>query len=709
MRIALLLSLGLLDSKAEPVFDRITRMASTLLDAPIALVSLIDEDRQWFKSRVGVNATETPRDIAFCAHALLQDSPLIVPDATQDRRFTDNPLVTGEPSIRFYAGAQLRSIGGTALGTLCIIDRRARDFSAQQAALLSDLAAMASHEIAHRELAMQCRSAQNFCVELGPNRCPVIRHASERLAALVHSTPQALQRDAQVFLQAVHLEDRKALLAALRLAEASDTKRLCEFRLQSTRQPTPRWFEAYGSVRRLAGGRTLATGYLVDISERKLIDERMVHLACHDDLTGLDNRTYFLERVASATAAAREGVQTEQAKPAVLLVDLDNFKTVNDSIGHGGGDQLLILVAQRLRHAVREHDYVARLGGDEFAVLLRRVQDVREAAGIAKRIVQVMEPPFTINGHAFSVSASVGVALQHTHEDGQELLRNADLAMYQAKRQGRGRFALFEPQLHAALLQRVTLEEELRHTLQTQHGLVLHYQPIVELATGRLIGAEALVRWQHPQRGLLSPGSFIPLAEESGLIVPLGCWVLKLACREAAGWQYSAEKPFTITVNVSTRQVQDPSLVNAVCQALSDSGLPASALVLEITESVFMHSHSLMLQRLQEIKALGVSIAMDDFGTGFSSLAYLQRFPIDVLKIDKSFVGPVTQGSREAALVQAVVALAEALGLRCIGEGIERTAQQQVLQQLGCRFGQGFLFAKPMPAQALEKLLLHPA
>jgi diguanylate cyclase (GGDEF)-like protein/PAS domain S-box-containing protein len=431
------------------------------------------------------------------------------------------------------------------------------------------------------------------------------------------------------------------------------------------------------------------------VEEIRRSEERLAYQAFHDSLTDLANRTLFLERVGAALD--RAGDRPEQV--AVLFLDLDNFKTVNDSLGHSEGDRLLVAAAERLLNATRGCDTVARLGGDEFAVLLANVRADLDVAAVATRITSALRAPFALQGAEAFVSASVGIARAGAGTGAEELLRNADAAMYSAKSRGKGQFVMFEAAMHAAVLARLELEADLRRAVAGDE-FRLHYQPIVELATGAVVGAEALVRWAHPERGLVPPALFVPFAEETGLIVPIGQWVLGEACRQGAAWQREAPAGTSIhiTVNLSGRQLHEASLVEDVRQALAISGLAPRALVLEVTESVMMQHTDLTLARLHELRALGVQLAIDDFGTGYSSLSYLQSFPIDTLKIDKTFVDPVGRGGDDPVLARAIVALGGALQLKTVAEGIEHAEQAAELARLGCLLGQGYHWAPPLPA-----------
>jgi len=501
------------------------------------------------------------------------------------------------------------------------------------------------------------------------------------------------------FLRAVHPDDRARIEqgAAQALAEGADFE--AEFRMV-LESGEVRWRSVKGrTVVDAAGGARRMLGVGVDVTERKRLEAELRRHAFHDALTGLANRALFRERVDHALAHDDGG-----GAVAVLFVDLDDFKTVNDSLGHDVGDRLLACAAERLQHATRGCDTVARLGGDEFGILLRRVCDGEEAAMVADRVVAALRAPFHIDGHAVRTGASIGIGLAAPGAHPDDLLRNADLAMYRAKGAGKGRHETFVPAMHAAALDRLTLLADLGPAIDAGQ-LVLHYQPIVDLPSGRTIGAEALVRWQHPQRGLLGPGAFIALAEDTGDIVPLGRWVLREACARATTWEDEPGHAPFVTVNISVAHLRDPSLVDDVRAALDASGLPADRLVVEITESVLAERVEDTLARLSALKALGVRLALDDFGTGFSSLAYLQRFPFDVLKIDKAFVEGVAGTGQGAALARTIVGLANALSLRTVAEGVERADQRETLAALGCDAAQGYLFARPLPAPAFAELL----
>jgi diguanylate cyclase (GGDEF)-like protein/PAS domain S-box-containing protein len=437
-----------------------------------------------------------------------------------------------------------------------------------------------------------------------------------------------------------------------------------------------------------------------DIGERKSLQAQLTHQAFHDQLTGLANRSLFLDRVAHALTLARR----HQQSLAVIFLDLDNFKTVNDSLGHSVGDRLLTIAAQRLLASVRTADTVARLGGDEFAVLLEDAERDAGVLAVVERIVHALRHPFGLDGREVFATASIGVAIAGDTESAADLVRNADMAMYMAKSDGKGRYQLFEPKMHTQAMERLELEADMRRAIEREE-FVVHYQPIVLLHTGEITGVEALVRWQHPRRGMIAPPLFIPVAEETGLIVPLGRWVVRDACRQAAQWQKMRGAPFTLTVNISGYQLQGEAVVDDVRGALEDSGLDARNLVLEITESVLMQHNEVLLQRLRALKSLGVRLAIDDFGTGYSSLGYLQRFPIDILKIDKSFVDNVGMTGGEPALARAVIALGETLRLQTIAEGIEQRRQLNGLQELGCEMGQGYYFARPIAASAIDAIL----
>ncbi|MGI5184393.1 putative bifunctional diguanylate cyclase/phosphodiesterase [Dactylosporangium sp. CA-152071] len=442
------------------------------------------------------------------------------------------------------------------------------------------------------------------------------------------------------------------------------------------------------------------SGYLLttrDITERKALEDQLTHRAFHDELTGLANRALLADRVHHALE--RRGTPYQHI--AVLVVDLDDFKTVNDSLGRSAGDALLRAVGDRLRTCLRSADTAARLGGDEFAMLVEHLDDAAEAARVAERILATLRQPLSIGGREIQPQASVGIALPDPDRlpDADELLRNADVAMHMAKRQGRNRFAYFAPSMHAGLLEKLDLAEELRGAVE-RHELQVYYQPFVDLSDGAIVGAEALVRWPHPRHGFIPPDRFIPLAEESGLILPLGYTVLETACRQAAAWP-----GLKISVNLSPRQVQDPAVVLYAQQTLARSGLAPHLLTLEITESLLQEDAEVAQHRLGELKALGVQLAVDDFGTGYSSLSRLHDFPIDVLKIPKPFVDGVAAGAEQSALARAILDLAAALGLGVVAEGIEHSEQAAELHRLGCEVGQGFHFSKAVPAAEFDALL----
>jgi diguanylate cyclase (GGDEF)-like protein len=434
-------------------------------------------------------------------------------------------------------------------------------------------------------------------------------------------------------------------------------------------------------------------------SQRAALEEELRRQALEDPLTGLANRTLFKDRVEHALNRRSD----DGPAIAVAFLDIDDFKTVNDSLGHAAGDELLVTVAQRIKESVRTSDTVARLGGDEFAVLLDDVEDV---AVPAHRILQALATPISLEGKLVTVHGSVGIALHESGQTAADLLRNADVAMYKAKGEGKGGYKAFDETMHGAAIERFDLKNELLAAISNDE-FRLHYQPIMDLSTGRRKAVEALVRWEHPLRGTVSPGSFIPLAEETGAIVPIGRWVLNTACEQVAEWRQSPDSSdLRLCVNVSPSQLGDSLLVSDVSRALKKSGLPAEALVLEITESAFLLSDEQLAATIGELAALGVFIALDDFGSGYSSLGYLSKLPIGILKIDLSFVSRIDQGPEEAAVAQAIIMLGHTLGLEIVAEGIETTEQLAELRRRGCPLGQGFLLGRPAPP-GLTPTLVH--
>jgi diguanylate cyclase (GGDEF)-like protein/PAS domain S-box-containing protein len=440
-----------------------------------------------------------------------------------------------------------------------------------------------------------------------------------------------------------------------------------------------------------------------DVSERKAFEAELTHQAFHDDVTGLANRAMFTERVRQAIARGRR----EERDLALLFLDLDDFKMINDSLGHAAGDEVLVEVARRLDANVRGADTAARFGGDEFAVLLEDLADTHDAADAAQRILELLAEPMDAGHREVGLRGSLGisVALAGDPRSAEDLIRDADAAMYIAKREGKGAYRLFEPTMHEDVLARLELRTDLQRALDTGQ-LELHYQPVVRLVDASISGVEALLRWRHPEKGLISPVNFIPIAEETGLIVPIGRWVLHEGCRHARRLEAGGSTA-RMSINLSLKQLQHSDIVADVRAALEESGLDPKRLVLEITESVLMDDTELAVQRLQDLKALGVALALDDFGTGYSSLSYLSRFPVDILKMDRSFL---QEGSSPEAhsLATAVVGLGATLALEVVAEGIEHAEQWDTLRELGCELGQGFLFARPMDADASVAFLNAP-
>jgi diguanylate cyclase (GGDEF)-like protein/PAS domain S-box-containing protein len=443
-----------------------------------------------------------------------------------------------------------------------------------------------------------------------------------------------------------------------------------------------------------------------DVTERKALEEQLQHQAFHDALTGLPNRALFSDRLQHAVSRT----QRRGAKLAVLFMDLDNLKLINDSLGHKAGDELLVGVAERLRTSLRAEDTAARLGGDEFAVLLEDLAHVGEATRAAERIADKLRAPFALGERETFVTASIGVAIGGgTIKLPEELLRDADMAMYRAKHSGKACYAVFEEAMSARALERLELGNDLRRALEREEFAV-HYQPKLSLATGQIVGFEALVRWEHPERGHMLPGQFVPLAEETGLIVPIGRWVLREACRQAKVWQrrFPSDPPLVVCANLSARQLRDPALYQTVAHVLEEAELDPSSLELEITESTAMEDAPTTAAVLEELKALGVRVTIDDFGRGYSSLSYLGRFPVDYVKVDRSFVGKLEEETGARVLIKGMIDLAHALGLEVIAEGVETAGQLTRLREMKCDQAQGHFFSEPLPGEAAGTLLENP-
>jgi diguanylate cyclase (GGDEF)-like protein/PAS domain S-box-containing protein len=532
------------------------------------------------------------------------------------------------------------------------------------------------------------------------NEQGIMLEANEAMGSMFGvSTMQLIGRSVGDFAPAAHRETAQALIDEIAPGVAGRSAGEVRF---LRRDGSEFWGSVTVSV--ATGARDVRFIAMVeDVSERKVLEAKLLQQAFYDGLTGLANRSLFRDRVEHALARG----QRERAAVAVLFLDLDHFKHVNDTLGHAAGDNLLQVVAGRLLNATRGADTVARLGGDEFAVLLENAPTEAEARIVAERITNALHAPVVLaQGNSVRVASSIGIARAEGAQTVDDLLRNADVAMYAAKSTSRGGWVFFDPSMHSALVDRVTLESDMRRALEDNEFWVA-YQPIVDLTSQQVTGLEALVRWRHPMRGTIPPSSFVPVAEETGLILPIGQLVLMEACRQVAQWNTDG-RDLSITVNLSARQLQAPELERDVQMALATSGLSPSHLVLEITESVLMDSGGPTLGRLQALKALGVRLAIDDFGTGYSSLSYLQQFPVDILKIDRSFTNGLMRGPNEDALARTIIALGDLLTLRTIAEGVEQEGQHLRLRDLGCDCGQGYLFGHPVSAAEMTVLFSQP-
>ena len=509
--------------------------------------------------------------------------------------------------------------------------------------------------------------------------------------------------DGRAIWELVHPDDISRLRQVLDEAIAQpDAAFTSAWRLRTS---TGTWASCESTIRSMLSEPSVAGVVLNtrDVTERKALEEQLLREALHDPLTDLANRALLRDRIAFALGRARR----TNGRVALMLVDLDDFKAVNDGLGHAAGDQVLVTVARRLTQCVRPGDTVARLGGDEFAVLLDDASGDGAPDAVSSRIQELLRLPLLVAGHELFANASIGVAMAEPGSlDDEELLRNADVAMYMAKGKGKSQSATFHPEMHVEMRDRITLANELRRAV-SQEQFSLRYQPIVDLKTRNIIGMEALVRWQHPQRGLVSPMEFIPMAEATGTIVPLGRWIMNQAVDAIGGLQAvqaPGERPVSVTINLSARQFQEPNLVEEIETLVRESGLEPWTIVLELTETMLMDDIDGAIETMDQLKKLGVRLALDDFGTGYSSLSYLRRLPIDILKIDKSFVDSLST-VEGPGMVRSILRLGDTFRVATLAEGIETPEQLSHLRALGCTYGQGYLFAQPVRRSEIRGML----
>lgn len=870
-RLSTLRELNILDTEGEKQFDELTLLAAQICLAPIALISLVDERRQWLKSRVGLNLSETPRDVAFCAHAILQPNTLLeIPDTALDERFAGNPLVLESPKIRFYAGAPLIAADGCALGTLCVIDHVPRQLSEAQRGALTVLSRAIVQQMELRRHLQRTKNSAGLLlsqknlletqVEIGAatlEDAMLMRNESELLSRQIldmaldgvinldqqgrvtywnaeaerifgYSSEDAHSRDIielilpphqhvavrelmQQFLQAgIGKENHRrfeinalradgakvpveiAVIVLQRYGEyffngfvrdlTEHNKNIEELRISAITfnsqdaiiitdgqlktlrvnqkvmditgyksaeligiEPSLlssniqsdlfyrdmwRTIETLGSwegeiwdkrkdgevfplliaITAIRDAKNRITNYVLsfsDITATKRDADAIHKLAFFDPLTHLPNRRALSERVAQALNLCESHGKTL----ALLFVDMDNFKDINDALGHQLGDRILMQTAQRLRRCMRSDDTVARIGSDEFAIVVKNLDLNTDAAKaeveiVAAKILATLNQLYQLDNQEIHGGASIGVAIaSHSQIPVEELFKQADIGLYQAKSSGRNQMCFFDPEMEQTVTRQAQLANALYGAVQDQQ-FELYYQIQVD-SQHRPVGAEALIRWEHPQLGLVSPNDFIPLAEASGLILPIGRWVLDSACAQLKRWQTDARTCWlSIAINISPRQFHQSDFIETVLQAIAKFDISPSSLKLELTETVILDNTSETVEKMHQLRRAGVEFALDDFGTGYSSLSYLTQLPLAQLKMDQSFVRNIGLTESDDIIVQTIIAMAKSLSIKVIAEGVETEAQCSFLENLGCPLFQGYLFSKPVPIAEFEQLLL---
>lgn len=703
-RLEALKELAILDTPSDPGLDAVVQLAREMFGVTVSIISFLDEKRQWFKAGEGLAIKETEREVAFCNHVIASGEPMVVVDATKDERFRENRFVVGEPRIRFYAGVPIAVEPGVFVGSLCVIDTTPREMNEADLRSLVSLGKIAEQLISQHRATSELAKTSAVLNRTNLHFHTALSHISQGVSLFDADQRLVVANDRYRELYGLPRDFLKPGRSLYEILEHRHSNGMA-FGLLPSQYVANIPKISVEETHRFADGRTIVIcrhpvpggGWVAtheDVTERAKSEERMIFMALYDQLTGLPNREFLRNKLEGNGSGliAQTGV-------TILMLDLDKFKDVNDTLGHSAGDELLRQVAMRLRLSVRESDIVARVGGDEFIILQSGEKDKRQRArALARRLERNLSDPFDVSGNSVNIGTSIGIAT--SPDDGSsadDLLKKADLALYRAKSSGRGCFRFFSADMLEEIEARRRIELEMRQALV--HGeFELHYQTVIDASTLAVCAVEALVRWRHPTRGLLSPLEFIPLAEETGLIVPLGRWILEAACADGL----SMPEHVKIAVNFSAVQFRQEKVFNLVFSTLAKSGLCPTRLELEITESVLMGNEEECRLQLRKLKKLGVSIALDDFGTGYSSLSYVTKFPFDKIKIDKSFtVGLGTRMECDAA-VSSVMTLARGLNILTTAEGVETSMQFEKLKNAGVNLVQGYLFGRPVPLQLLD-------
>lgn len=706
-RLNALANYGLDEHQNLQSLEPVVRIASRMFDMPVAAVNMIGNDHVFFAASIGVGEVDMGRDVSFCAHAINQQDVMVVADARQDERFHDNPLVTGSANLRFYAGVPLHSPEGLALGALCIIDDKPHhNFSDEDRLRLKELAKMVSDRLELQRIKYNSeRERPNFENYAANSSTPVIWFDEKRRiiewneVAIKTLGYERYDKNILLFDKLVAPADRPALNHIINQAIATGSLDGLQIptEINGWRQDNSELHFGFSLFCWKQAGQIKFEAILKDLTEHQREKELLQQQANQDALTGLANRARFYRAVEETVIAPLPAT--------VFIIDLDGFKDINDTLGHRVGDEILREIARRLSNLISENSTLARIGGDEFALLVPNLTETQQSIRIATDILRHIAQPLNVHGQLLRITASCGLASAPAQaQEAMELVGDADLALFKAKNAGRNQYFSFTADLRIEALARRRYGLEL-HRAVDEGEFLLFYQPQIKLADGLVSGAEALIRWNHPKRGLLAPAAFLPALEAGPLAATVGSWVINEACAQAAYWRRHGASDFRMGINLFSAQFRTGDLVAEIMEALDRHGLPPQALELEITENIVLDNDEFIFTVLERLRSHGIGIAFDDFGTGYASLSLLKTYPLTRIKIDRSFVQEILTSKRDAAVVGAILDMARSFNLETIAEGIETEAIHNSLLKEKCDEGQGYLYGKPMPAVQFEKLL----